>query len=113
LDFANGSFFILAALNLVIQGAAKIPAVIKEALADIVATEGGVEASGAVQNPSLATVLAAITNTLVALKADPNLPADTLSKIQNFETIVQDAIAAEKLAQTGEQPIGPLDPVTE
>lgn len=102
---------VLTALNIVVQAAPQISKTIKQALADVVGSLGAIAGSGAIDNPNLTTILAAFTNEIAVLKNDPNLPADVLSQIANFETIMADAIAAEKAAQTGEQPLDPLDPV--
>lgn len=90
-----------------------VPQALKQGIEDSLAAIGGIVSSGAVSDPSPATIMQAMLNTLTALKADPNLPAEMLDQITNLITIVQQTLAADAQAQTGvdESKLNEIEPL--
>lgn len=83
----------------IIQGIPGISATIKQVISNISASLSAVASSGVTTNLNASTVLAALAGVIVALKADPNLPADKLSVIAGLEDAITAALAADAQAQ--------------
>jgi hypothetical protein len=65
---------------------------IKQIVADVSGAAATVIASGVVTGPSVTTVLAAWLGVINTLKADPNLPANTLNAIAQLEKAISAAL---------------------
>src|ERR1700739_3748690 len=76
-----------------------ISASLKQIIQDVTASASAVLSSGVVSGPSVNTVLAAWLGVVNALKADPNLPANTLNSIEQLEKAVSGALINDLQAQ--------------
>jgi hypothetical protein len=82
----------------------QIPGQVGQVVGDVAASLAAIFASlmGSNQTVTLnpLTIISAIGGVIVALKTDPNLPADVLAKLDSLDRALQAAIIADKLAQT-------------
>ena len=88
----NWISLLLTMLPTVLGGIPGISTKIKQIIVDITAGGAAIIASGVVTGPSVNTILAAWLGVIQALKADPNLPQNTLSAIAQLEKAVAAAL---------------------
>ena len=72
---------------------------LKQIIADVTGSASAVLASGVAEGPNVNTILAAWLGVINTLKADPNLPQNTLNAILQLEKAVQSALVADVAAQ--------------
>lgn len=104
---------VIGLIPTVLKGIPGISTNVQQLIADITASVAAVLGSGAVTQPNLNTILAAWAGVIAALKADPNLPAASLTAVAELEKIVQavlvqDAVLAKAIDWTKLLPITPV-----
>lgn len=97
----------------IIQGIPGISSTIKSTIGAIVGSLSAIVASGVTVGVSEATILAALSGVLTALKGEPNIPAATLQLISGLEdaiaaALTEDKVAAAKVDPTTLNPIVPI-----
>ena len=109
----NWITLITTLLPVAISGIGSLSAGVKQIINDILASLGAVAASGAIDAPSVSSVLLALSGVIAALKAEPNIPVATLNLIDALDRAAQAALAADAQAQklvdpTQLHPIAPI-----
>lgn len=104
---------IIGLVPAILKGIPGISTTVQQLIADISSSVAAVLGSGAVTQPNVNTILAAWLGVITALKADPNLPAASLSAIAELEKIVQavlaqDAVLAKSVDWSRLHPITPV-----
>lgn len=97
----------------IVQGEPQISANIRQIVQDVYRSLSAIVSSGATSTVNPATILAALSGVIAALKADPNLPADKLALISAIDNAILAALAADKVAQQGVDPtqLKPIEPL--
>lgn len=83
---------IIALIPGILKGIPGIPSKFQQIIADITGSVTAIIGSGAVSNPGLNTILAAWLGVVNALKADPGLPANSLSAVAELEKMLQSVL---------------------
>lgn len=105
------ALLIASLLAATVQGIPQISPQIKSIVIDIYNALSGVLKSNVTTTLNPATILAALSGVIAALKSDPNLPQDKLALVAALESAAAAALAADQLAQKQVDP-SQLHPIT-